>query len=63
MIPRGTAKVKTLSDDWTVIASDKSSGAHFEHIFAVMAGGKPVVLTAIDGEAAVLGAWGSKSRA
>ena len=54
MITRGTEKMKTLSDDWTVIASDKSNGAHFEHTFAFMPDGKPFVLTAIDGGAADL---------
>ena len=58
MITRGTEKMKTLSDDWTVIASDKSNGAHFEHSFAIMPDGKPFVLTAIDGGAADLGRLG-----
>ena len=58
MITRGTEKMKTLSDDWTVIASDKSNGAHFEHTFALLPDGKPFVLTAIDGGAAELGRLG-----
>jgi len=58
MITRGTEKMKTLSDNWTVIASDKSNGAHFEHTFALLADGKPFVLTAIDGGAADLGHLG-----
>jgi len=58
MITRGTEKMKTLSDDWTVIASDKSNGAHFEHTFALLPDGKPFVLTAIDGGAADLGLLG-----
>ncbi len=58
MITRGTEKMKTLSDDWTVIASDKSNGAHFEHTFALLSDGKPFVLTAIDGGAADLGRLG-----
>ena len=58
MITRGTEKMKTLSDDWTVIASDKSNGAHFEHTFALLPDGKPFVLTAIDGGAAELGQLG-----
>jgi methionyl aminopeptidase len=49
MITRGTEKMKTLSDDWTVIASDKSNGAHFEHTVALLPDGKPFVLTALDG--------------
>jgi len=58
MITRGTEKMKTLSDDWTVIASDKSNGAHFEHTFALLPDGKPFVLTALDGGAAELGRLG-----
>ena len=58
MITRGTEKMKTLSDDWTVIASDKSNGAHFEHTFALMPDGKPFVMTALDGGAAELGRLG-----
>ena len=60
MITRGTEKMKTLSDDWTVIASDKSNGAHFEHTFALLPDGKPFVLTALDGGAADLGRLGIK---
>lgn len=58
MITRGTEKMKILSDDWTVIASDKSNGAHFEHTFALLPDGKPFVLTALDGGAAELGRLG-----
>ena len=58
MITRGTEKMKTLSDGWTVIASDKSNGAHFEHTFALLSDGKPFVTTAIDGGAAELGRLG-----
>jgi methionyl aminopeptidase len=58
MITRGTEKMKTLSDGWTVIAGDKSNGAHFEHTFALLPDGKPFVMTAIDGGAADLGRLG-----
>ena len=58
MITRGTEKMKTLSDGWTVIASDKSNGAHFEHTFALLPDGKPFVMTALDGGAADLGRLG-----
>ena len=58
MITRGTEKMKTLSDDWTVIASDKSNGAHFEHTFALLPDGKPFVMTALDGGATALGRLG-----
>ena len=58
MITRGTEKMKILSDDWTVIASDKSNGAHFEHSFALLSDGKPFVLTSLDGGAAELSRLG-----
>ena len=58
MITRGTEKMKTLSDGWTVIASDKSNGAHFEQTFALLPDGKPFVLTALDGGAENLGRLG-----
>ncbi len=58
MITRGTEKMKTLSDDWTVVTSDKSNGAHFEHSFALMPDGKPFVMTALDGGAANLARLG-----
>ena len=58
MITRGTEKMKTLSDEWTVIASDKSNGAHFEHTFALLPDSKPFVLTALDGGAADLARLG-----
>ncbi|MDQ3484137.1 MAG: type I methionyl aminopeptidase, partial [Actinomycetota bacterium] len=37
-----------LADDWTVVCSDGSWAAHFEHTVAVTADG-PWVLTALDG--------------
>ncbi|MSO29230.1 MAG: type I methionyl aminopeptidase, partial [Candidatus Planktophila sp.] len=49
MITRGTDKTKVLSDDWTVVTTDKSRGAHFENSFAILPDGKPFVLTAYDG--------------
>jgi methionyl aminopeptidase len=58
MITLGTEKMKILADDWTVVASDNSRGAHFEHTFALLPDGKPFVLTAIDGGRAKLGALG-----
>jgi len=58
MITRGSARTQVLSDDWTVIAADKSNGAHFEHSFALCPDGKPFVLTAPDGGAERLGALG-----
>jgi len=58
MITRGTHKTKVLSDDWTVVSTDKSHGAHFEHSYCIMPDGKPFVLTAIDGGRARLGRLG-----
>ena len=58
MITRGSPRTQVLSDDWTVIAADKSNGAHFEHSFAFCPDGKPFVLTAQDGGAARLGRLG-----
>src|SRR5487761_1912433 len=33
MITRGTHKTRVLKDDWTVVSTDKSHGAHFEHTY------------------------------
>lgn len=49
MITRGTHKTKVLSDDWTVVSTDKSRGAHFENSYCLLPDGKPFVLTALDG--------------
>ncbi|MSY11472.1 MAG: type I methionyl aminopeptidase, partial [Actinobacteria bacterium] len=43
MITRGNEKTKVLGDDWTVVASDSSKGAHFEHTYAIAPDGKPFV--------------------
>ena len=45
MVNAGVATVKTLPDRWTVVTTDRSRSAHFEHTVAVTAEG-PVVLTA-----------------
>ena len=58
MITRGGARTQVLSDDWTVIAADKSNGAHFEHTFCLAPDNKPFVLTAFDGGAERLGRLG-----
>lgn len=39
MINKGTYRVKTLSDDWTVVTADKSLSAHYEHTVAIMENG------------------------
>ncbi len=58
MITRGSATMKVLSDDWTVVSIDKSNGAHFEQTFALLPDGKPFVLTSLDGGKSELGRLG-----
>lgn len=58
MITKGSPVTKVLADEWTVVSQDASRGAHFEHSYALLADGKPFVLTAIDGGKAKLGRLG-----
>lgn len=58
MITQGSAKTKVLGDDWTVISTDESRGAHFEHSYAICPDGKPFVLTSFDGGRAELARFG-----
>jgi methionyl aminopeptidase len=58
MITRGTHKTKILPDDWTVVSTDKSRGAHFEHSYCIASDGLPFVLTALDGGRERLGSLG-----
>ena len=58
MITRGTHKTKILKDEWTVVSTDGSRGAHFENSYAILPDGKPFVLTALDGGRERLGALG-----
>ena len=51
MITRGERHVAELEDGWTVITTDGSRAAHFEHTIAITADG-PWVLTARDEEKA-----------
>jgi methionyl aminopeptidase len=44
MLALGSADVETLEDDWTVVTTDHSLAAHFEHTIAVTGDG-PVILT------------------
>ena len=44
MVNEGSAQVKVLGDNWTVITADKSLSAHFEHTVAITEAG-PVILT------------------
>lgn len=47
MITRGTWKVKTLSDGWTIVTADGSNAAHFEHDIVVREG-KAEILSTFD---------------
>ena len=44
MLGAGTDQIRTLEDRWTVITSDRSRSAHFEHTIAITTQG-PQVLT------------------
>jgi methionyl aminopeptidase len=44
MLALGSADVETLADGWTVVTTDHSVAAHFEHTIAVTEDG-PVILT------------------
>ncbi len=44
MVNMGTARVKLLSDKWTVVTQDGRPSAHFEHTVLVT-DGDPEVLT------------------
>jgi methionyl aminopeptidase len=59
MITRGSHKTRIQSDDWTVVSTDKSRGAHFEHTYCIAPDSKPFVLTAIDGGRERLGVLGT----
>jgi len=45
MITRGTWKVRTLSDGWTIVTADGSNAAHFEHDVVVREGEAEVLST------------------
>lgn len=57
MFVLGTGDSRVLEDDWTVVSADGSRAAHWEHSVAVHEDGI-WVLTASDGGAADLGAYG-----
>ena len=57
MITRGEPHTQVCEDDWTVVTSDGSRAAHWEHTVAIGESGI-WVLTARDGGAARLGALG-----
>jgi methionyl aminopeptidase len=43
MVNLGSAKVKILSDQWTVITADKKPSAHFEHSVAITKNGPQIL--------------------
>jgi methionyl aminopeptidase len=49
MISLGTDRIRTLEDDWTVVTTDGSRSAHFEHTVAVTADGPRVLTVAPQG--------------
>jgi methionyl aminopeptidase len=63
MLVLGDRGTRLLADDWTVVTTDGSLAAHFEHTVAITADG-PWVLTAADGgesRASVAGAGSARS--
>jgi methionyl aminopeptidase len=46
MVNQGDRWIRTLDDEWTVVTSDGSLSAHFEHTVAVTSEG-PMILTAV----------------
>jgi methionyl aminopeptidase len=58
MVTLGGKETAVLDDDWTVVTSDGSWAAHFEHTFALTADGV-WVLTALDGGQERLAALGA----
>ncbi|MBA3266247.1 MAG: type I methionyl aminopeptidase [Nocardioidaceae bacterium] len=57
MITLGTIDTDVLDDDWTVVTTDGSWAAHFEHSFTLTPEGA-LILTALDGGAAKLAELG-----
>jgi len=53
MVTLGAAATDVLADDWTVVTTDGSRAAHFEHTMTVTRTGT-WVLTALDGGEAAL---------
>jgi len=45
MVTRGTWKVRTLSDQWTIVTADGSNSAHFEHDIVVREGEAEILST------------------
>jgi methionyl aminopeptidase len=57
MVTLGTKETLVAEDDWTIVTTDGSMSAHFEHTFTLTENG-PWILTAIDGGEAELAALG-----
>jgi methionyl aminopeptidase len=57
MVTLGAIETATLDDGWTVVTTDGSKSAHFEHSFTLTPAGT-LVLTALDGGAARLAQLG-----
>ena len=57
MVTLGSPETRTLADDWTVVTTDGSPAAHYEHTFTLTDRGA-WVLTALDGGAARLAELG-----
>jgi methionyl aminopeptidase len=57
MVTLGAGSTRTLADDWTVVTTDGSWAAHFEHTFTLTDSGA-WVLTALDGGRERLAALG-----
>ena len=49
MVNAGTHRVKILSDDWTVVTTDKSPSAHYENTIVITDNGYEI-LTKLEGE-------------
>ena len=47
MITMGSYRVRTLSNDWTVVTCDGSLAAHYEHSI-VITDGEPELLTKVE---------------
>ncbi|MGH3368238.1 MAG: type I methionyl aminopeptidase [Nocardioidaceae bacterium] len=62
MITLGTKQTTVLEDDWTVVTTDGSWSAHFEHSFTLTDEGS-LILTAVDGGAARLAELGVRCAA
>ncbi len=54
MVTRGSARTRVLADDWTMVTTDGSRAAHWEHTVAITEDG-PRVLTSPDEGATRLG--------